>query len=127
MRSLIVATLAAIVASAAPMDYSKMFAEFKIHGRRYSTEKEEAQRFETFIANMKKAEQMSALNPQATFGASPYADYTEAEFKRYHNAEKHFKAAKADRPNPIVMSDEERKVANGEKVDWRTKGAVTPV
>jgi len=76
---------------------------------------------------MKKAEQLSALNPQATFGASPYADYTEAEFKKYHNAEKHYKAAKADRPKPIVMSEEERKVANGEKVDWRQKGAVTPV
>ena len=117
MRSLIVATLAAIAATAAPMDYSKMFAEFKIqHGRRYSTEKEEAQRFETFVANMKKAEQLSALNPQATFGASPYADYTEAEFKSYHNGNAHFAAAQKDRKNvkTVAMSAEEKKRAYAE-------------
>jgi cysteine peptidase B len=130
MRSLIAATLAAIVATAAPMDYNKMFAEFKIqHGRRYSTEKEEAQRFETFVANMKKAEKLAAANPEATFGASPYADYTEAEFKSYHNGNAHFAAAQKDRKNvkTVEMSEEERKVANGEKIDWRQKGAVTPV
>lgn len=128
MRSLIACTLAAIVATAAPLDFTRLFAEFKIkNGRQYSTEAEETKRFETFVANMRKAEKLSETNPQATFGASPYADYTEAEFKRFHNAEGHFKKAKTQRPEPIIMTEEERKLASGRSINWNDKGAVTPV
>jgi cysteine peptidase B len=129
MRSLIVATaLCALVAAGAPQDYSQLFSEFKLkYGRSYSSEIEEAQRFETFIANMKKAEKLQALNPKATFGASPYADYTEVEFKKYHSAQAHYKATATKRGAEVTPSADEIKAASGEKINWVDKGAVTHV
>ena len=128
MRSLIFASCVVAVATAAGTDYQTLFTEFKAkHGRTYATKAEEAKRFGYFVDNMKIAEAYSTLNPKATFGANAFADYSAAEFKTYHNGNAHFEATTKARGAEVSMSAEEKKVASGEKIDWRTKGAVTHV
>lgn len=132
MRSLLVAcALSAMVASAAssePVDLTTRFADFKAkYDRRYSTEAEEAKRFATFAANMQKAEKLNALNPKATFGSGPFADYTEAEFKSYHSADAYFKGSTQREAELVHMSQEEKARAAGQSIDWRQHGAVTGV
>eukprot|EP01084_Bolivina_argentea_P084567 152887_1 len=87
MRAVLIA-LVVLVAVATAADYKSMFANFKKeHARVYSTDAEEATRFDIFVENMKKAEKLMASNPKALFGANMYADMSAEEFKSRHNAD----------------------------------------
>jgi C1A family cysteine protease len=101
-----------------------MFEEFKSkYGRLYASQSEGARRFQAFVENMKRAEQLQAKNPLATFGMNEFSDIPASEFKIRHNAEKAFaKVAKKAGP-PADKSI----VGLPPSVDWRTKGAVTYV
>ena len=103
------------------------FAAFKARfGRKYATAEEEQRRLRIFAENMEKAKQLQSANPRATFGANEFADVSEAEFKSRHNAEAHYAAAikaAAAKPKAAVPA----KAAAGQTVDWRQRGAVTPV
>ena len=128
MKQIIIAALLA-TAVLAERDYEAMFRDFKAtHLKAYANEAEESKRFKVFVENMKKSEVLQAANPLATFGANEFADMSAAEFKVRHNADRHFKAAaSAPRKNVAVITDAKRKAAAGQSIDWRTKGAVTPV
>jgi len=108
--------------------YELMFKNFKQRfGRSYESAVEESTRFNVFIENMKKAEKLMKVNPLATFGANEFADMTAAEFKIRHSAEKHFAARVAVRKGVVTPSAEQMQAAAGQKIDWRTHGAVTAV
>jgi len=109
-------------------DYEKQFTTFKLkYNKHYASKVEERKRFHTFMENMQVAAKLNKLNPNATFGISPFADLTAAEFKTYHNGNKHYANAVAKhKPNPSVITKEMIKAA-GQSIDWRTKGAVTAV
>nr|AAM09951.1 49 kDa cysteine proteinase Cysp1 [Cryptobia salmositica] len=106
-----------------------LFGNFKAaHARNYASPDEERKRFEIFAGNMKKAAVLNRKNPMATFGPNEFADMTSEEFQTRHNAARHYAAAKARPPkNTKTFTAEEIKAAVGQQIDWRLKGAVTPV
>eukprot|EP00756_Hemistasia_phaeocysticola_P033856 Hpha_TRINITY_DN16488_c1_g10::TRINITY_DN16488_c1_g10_i1::g.163209::m.163209/K01373/CTSF; cathepsin F len=105
------------------------FEGFKaMHQKVYANAAEEALRKAIFEENMAKAAKLSAAEPSATFGATPFADLSETEFSTYHNAGEFF--AKANRSEWEVMplySAQQVAAAEATAIDWRSKGAVTPV
>ncbi|KAH8613462.1 Cathepsin propeptide inhibitor domain [Trypanosoma vivax] len=102
-----------------------LFAAFKQkYGRSYGTAAEEAFRLRVFEDNMRRSRMYAAANPHATFGVTPFSDLTPEEFRtRYHNGERHFEAARG-RVRTLVQVPPGKAPA---AVDWRRKGAVTPV
>ena len=140
MTALMLAVLVAIGATSASEDEGARlaFGQFKRkYARNYATAKEEEHRFHVFSLNMEKAKRLQAANPLATFGANEFADMTVEEFKSRHNGEAHFKKAAAERrareKKGVFGVGEGANVAPKvgdaavSKIDWRTKGAVTPV
>ena len=126
MKAVIVAAMLMACAVAAP-EHERLFTDFKsAHGRKYATEEEEQKRFRVFSDNMKRAEELNRANPLARFGANVFSDMSAEEFKSYHNAESHFAAHKRS-ATPIEYGAAELRAAAGQKIDWRAKGAVTPV
>jgi len=98
------------------------------HMKTYPNADEEALRKMIFEANMVKAEELNAQEPHARFGASPFADLSETEFQRYHNAGRHY--ANADRSAWQLAKPYGASVvaaAGSAPIDWRARGAVTSV
>lgn len=127
MKSLLLLAVFSAVALAAK-DYEQMFGEFKAtHLKSYADAGEEATRFKNFVRNMKKAEAQQAANPLAVFGANKFADLSEAEFGAYSNGAEYFKKALAESTHTVEAPLADVVAAAGEKIDWREKGAVTPV
>lgn len=107
-----------------------MFEEFKSrHNKQYGSAEEEAMRFMIFVENMKKAKSLAKLNPQAMFGASRFADLSEAEFKSYHNGDAFYSKRTgelSDAPFAPMYTPAQLKGIPSD-LDWRAKGAVTQV
>eukprot|EP01062_Namystynia_karyoxenos_P052511 TRINITY_DN420_c0_g1_i13.p1 TRINITY_DN420_c0_g1~~TRINITY_DN420_c0_g1_i13.p1 ORF type:complete len:763 (+),score=263.24 TRINITY_DN420_c0_g1_i13:89-2377(+) len=99
-----------------------LWANFKdTHKKSYSAE-EEPKRYNIFMQNMVEAAELERVNPQATFGASKFADLSKEEFKAWHSL------SVPQKPSPPPMySAEQVKQALAASVDWRQKGAVTQV
>jgi hypothetical protein len=90
MRAVLVLCLAAVLATARsdPLNFTSEFAQFKAKFQRhYASAQEETKRFKIFVENLKKAAQLEAANPKATFGVNEYADYSPAEFKKFHDSQ----------------------------------------
>ena len=127
MKALLLIAVFSAVALAAK-DYEAMFREFKsTHLRSYADATEEATRFQNFVKNMQKAEVMQAANPHATFGANQFADMSETEFASRLNGAEFYRRAMAESTSTVDAPLADIVAAAGEKVDWREKGAVTPV
>eukprot|EP01060_Flectonema_neradi_P018854 TRINITY_DN257_c0_g1_i5.p1 TRINITY_DN257_c0_g1~~TRINITY_DN257_c0_g1_i5.p1 ORF type:complete len:626 (+),score=156.83 TRINITY_DN257_c0_g1_i5:48-1925(+) len=90
-----------------------------VHGKTYSGAEHES-RFATYSANMEAAKKLSEKD-HATYGASPFADMTEEEFRSYHNADFSEVDVSSLDVAPLVIDFQ------AEAVDWRQKGAVTAV
>ena len=149
--ALLVATLSAAGAAATAdgstaTDYAALFAQFRSANlKAYASEAEEATRFANFVANMKTAEAQKASNPLADFGVGPFADMSAGEFaKAYMGGAEYFRRAMltterapaAFAPAAALASSKKAAASNGQwafasttnaRVDWREKGAVTPV
>ncbi|CCD15484.1 unnamed protein product [Trypanosoma congolense IL3000] len=109
----------------AEQSLQQQFAAFKQkYSRSYKDATEEAFRFRVFKQNMERAKEEAAANPYATFGVTRFSDMSPEEFRAtYHNGAEYYAAA-LKRPRKVVT------VSTGkapEAVDWRKKGAVTPV
>eukprot|EP00756_Hemistasia_phaeocysticola_P027106 Hpha_TRINITY_DN16099_c2_g5::TRINITY_DN16099_c2_g5_i6::g.119020::m.119020/K01373/CTSF; cathepsin F len=99
-----------------------------MHGKRYSNAEEEELRRKVFEANMEAAQEMNAVEAHAQFGASPFADMTEAEFATYHSAGAFYAAANRTALQSVKsFSASAVAAAEATAVDWRQKGAVTAV
>jgi cysteine peptidase B len=125
MRSLLIIATIFAVAALASTDYISEFESFKVtYNRKYANAKEEAARLRIFLENMKTAEKLQEANPLATFGVNQFADLSPEEFEVYHNGAAFF----AERAKEVHDVEKiEGLPAADEKVDWRDKGAVTPV
>jgi C1A family cysteine protease len=95
------------------------FMEFvSEHGRSYGTKPEFAFRSKIFKANLYNIDDFNAGGNTSTVGINQFADRTIDEMKKMNG----YKAS-AKKNNTIIL--DENMLADS--VDWRTKGAVTPV
>lgn len=112
-------------------DAEAKFREFRHkHLKSYASASEESLRFENFVANMKKAKEMESSNPLASFGATRFADMSEAEFaSRYLNQGEFFRRAIARREAELLATAPlaDRVATQNTRIDWREKGAVSRV
>jgi len=119
----IVVAVLAVVACASALSAQTQFAEFKAaFGKTYSNRVEEAARFAAFQANLDIISKHNAEAAQGvhtfTLGVNQFADLTLAEFSATY-----LRPMNTTRPRNEVTLPE----VNAGAVDWRTKGAVTPV
>jgi len=111
-----------------PKSYVSMFNHFKRqYNKSYANADEEARRLAIFVENMHTAEKMQRLNPHAEFGMNGFSDISAAEFKVKHSGEASFRAAIRKRATQRNVELAFTGTNNVKKIDWRTKGAVTPV
>lgn len=99
------------------------FDSFKqVYGRNYETPQEHQHRLECFTQRMVDITKRNA-NGGAIFGVNEFADLCVDEFRIYHNSGGPLNLSSTMSPLPY----EKVKKAENESIDWRTKGAVTPV
>nr|ABB88697.1 cysteine protease [Leishmania tropica] len=105
-----------------------LFEEFKrTYRRAYGTVAEEQQRLANFERNLELMREHQARNPHARFGITKFFDLSEAEFAaRYLNGAAYFAAAKQHAGQHYRKARADLS-AVPDAVDWRKKGAVTPV
>nr|AAZ23596.1 cysteine protease [Leishmania aethiopica] len=105
-----------------------LFEEFKrTYRRAYGTVAEEQQRLANFERNLELMREHQARNPHARFGITKFFDLSEAEFAaRYLNGAAYFAAAKQHAGQHYRKARADLS-AVPDAVDWREKGAVTPV
>lgn len=123
------ATFAAVVlgASAAePVDLQARWSSFKLKwGKKYETAAEEARRFAIFNENMETAAELSALNPEARFGATKFADWHPKEFAKVYLNYKPEGVTRAELPlaEPIDFRLS-NSTCTDTACDWKSQGAV---
>jgi C1A family cysteine protease len=92
------------------------------HGRSYSTESEDTQRFETFVSNYQYILEWNAQNNTAVLALNQFADLSNSEFATLY--------ASGNNGKPNIPADKKVRydVFNlPASVDWRQQGAVTPI
>jgi len=95
------------------LDADAQFEEFiATYGKNYASVGEVNFRRDVFKANMKNAERLSALNPEAEFGMTIFSDQTEAEMMKRMGA-----IAPTTESNAPVHTEESE--PNGD-LDWRS-------
>merc|ERR1711870_2125 len=108
------------------MGYMTEWLQFKQnYGKTYSSPVEEQQRYEIFKVNVDFIHMMNSRQQGYELGVTEFADLTADEFGRTH-----FGIQQPEQPwgsLPQLGSHEYSGEALADSVDWRTKGAVTPV
>jgi cysteine peptidase B len=121
MKVLLVALVVVAASARTVHDEKRMFEDFKsTYGRVYAPEKESL-RFECFRANLKSIDQRNAKGAEV-HGVNQFTDLCPIEFNKMYlgmrpgnHTYKHKMAAAEASPKA------------GQAIDWRTKGAVTPI
>ncbi|XP_066253920.1 cathepsin L-like [Euwallacea similis] len=128
MKAFILASLLVVVASASLTKLSSEFQAFKLkHGKTYTNQVEETNRFAIFRANVQEIEAHNALYAQGLVSYSKavnkFTDWTKEEFKAYLNLHK--------KPAVLTKTNATKYVKKGlaveSSIDWRDQGYVTPV
>eukprot|EP01125_Pyxidicula_operculata_P002187 TRINITY_DN12104_c0_g1_i1.p1 TRINITY_DN12104_c0_g1~~TRINITY_DN12104_c0_g1_i1.p1 ORF type:complete len:330 (-),score=79.00 TRINITY_DN12104_c0_g1_i1:83-1072(-) len=129
MRTFILLFVLAYVACALREEtsYQIMWENFKLRfNRKYESDSQHYFRYDVFKSNVDLIDQLNAkYNPTTVFGINHFADMTREEYISYVR-----QGAKKGFSN--VQSAEQQKLAYHTmvpptSVDWRTKGAVTPI
>lgn len=95
------------------------------HGRIYRDDAERQRRFDIFKSNVELIDSFNAARKHKySLGVNQFADMTNEEFKASRTG---FKNVIAARPNRKGGFKYENASATPASVDWRTKGAVTPI
>ena len=98
------------------------------HGRVYKDAVEKEQRFKIFKANVEYIETFNKGGDRKyKLGINQFADMTNEEFKASHNGFKPSHNAKAKAKSAATVFRYENVAAVPSSMDWRTKGAVTPI
>jgi hypothetical protein len=90
------------------------------HGKSYASAEEEAHRFAVFQDNLAFIEKHNAEKHSYTVGINQFADLTNAEFRMLYVSSRYNRTL----PYNTVWLDN---APEADPVDWRTKGAVTPI
>jgi len=108
---------------------SELFNEFqlftKTYNKNYKNAEEAQLRFNNFKASLQRVEERTARFPNgAKYGVTKFSDLAPEEFRQLYLMKNKIPAT----PSPIKTNKAEL-VATAEptKLDWRTRGAVTPV
>lgn len=96
------------------------------YGRVYKNAAEKARRFKVFTANVAFIESFNAGNHEFWLSANQFADLTNDEFRASKTNKLGFKGSSARVPTRFKYENVSLD-AIPTSVDWRTKGAVTPV
>ncbi|XP_042400303.1 senescence-specific cysteine protease SAG39-like [Zingiber officinale] len=95
------------------------------HGRVYRDDAEKQRRFDIFKSNVELIDSFNAAGKHKySLGINQFADMTNEEFKSSYTGFKNMIAAKPIRKGGFMY---ENVSATPKSVDWRTKGAVTPI
>jgi len=126
MKLLIALSTLLALSFASSLRYDEVrFAQFKEQfGKQYHTRSEHQRRFNIFSENLKKYEEHNKSGASWTMGVNQFSDLTEAEFESFHMG--------GYKKTPLVAASMEGLTVKRAKdlpasVDWRDKGAVTPV
>ncbi|KAL5989529.1 hypothetical protein ACLOJK_010421 [Asimina triloba] len=94
------------------------------YGRSYGDEKEKEQRFRIYSANVGFIDQVNSLNYSYKLMDNQFADLSNEEFRARHLG---YGSHAPKMPTPFVPSHCVHNAHVPDTIDWRTKGAVTPV
>jgi len=99
------------------------------HNKQYGNVDEKMHRFHIFQANMAKAAILNVEDPSATYGASKFADMTEAEFFDYPcgGLLTELKDLPTTSKRAVIPYQPTSLAQAPDSFDWTTQGAVTPV
>lgn len=126
MRSVVIFSSSLASVRAAPT-VIEQWEEFKAnHGIRFEDSVEEQYRLTVFQSNLAEAAEMSRRNPKAKFGVTKFSAMTKAEF-RAKNGYAHGLAGMSEPSKAFVLYTQEQLRVVPPSLDWRVKGAVTPV
>lgn len=129
MRFLLVALVAALVSADSSEDKA-VWESWKIeYSRVYENAPEEAKRFKIFQQNLRDYEARTA-NDTAIYGPDQFSDITKYEFKKKVGGTMPEDCLQSKNNKPRWTAEEIQAIIaeNGDDtIDWRTKGAVTPV
>eukprot|EP01133_Synstelium_polycarpum_P008003 gene8003-9399_t len=115
-------TLAA-ASSFTQQEYQTAFTNWQItHQRQYASH-EFSQKFAVFKKNMDFVQEWNSKNSQTVLGLNVFADITNEEYQKV------YLGTKIDMSGAEMVADNMNKVfgVQANTVDWRTKGAVTPI
>jgi len=105
---------------------SSLWSAWKVQHKKSYSVAEEAVRFGIFIENFNKIHRLNSETEGVTFAVNKFADLTATEFKQIYasgaNFENHRKEVARNSLRRNLNVD-----ALPDSVDWRNKGAVTPV
>ncbi|KAH7666064.1 Fruit bromelain protein [Dioscorea alata] len=93
-------------------------------GRIYKDDAEKQHRFNIFKHNLERIESFNAADHKFKLGANRFADLTNDEFKAMYNG---FRPSLTNNKAEMASFKYENFTAVPASVDWRTKGAVTPI
>ncbi|EHA8587350.1 Senescence-specific cysteine protease SAG39 [Cocos nucifera] len=94
------------------------------HGRVYKKSAEKERRFQIFKANVELIESFNAGNSKYKLGVNQFADLTNEEFKAMRNG---FKPSSVKTLKATNVFRYANVTAVPTRMDWRAKGAVTPI
>ena len=125
MNKLIILALVLVLSSAYKTDtLSSLWETWKTHHKKGYSALEERVRFGIFVENYQKINKLNAENSDVKFGLNKFADLTSYEFGL------HYASGALSEKNQEVLKKKTVTSSLGNlpaNVDWRNKGAVTPV
>jgi len=105
---------------------SSLWQAWKLqHSKTYTTGGEEASRFAIFVENYVKIEKYNAEHELTKLGINKFSDLTGEEFKVIYASGGLYNENNYHTEEDYVVYDPSMGLAD--EVDWRTKGAVTPI
>jgi len=122
LLALTILTLFSIASATRADSISTLWGAWKTAHKKQYSPSEESHRLAVFLHNLEKIAQLNTKHPTAKFGLNQFSDLTNAEFKG-----KHAIGALVEPANPEEILEISINGDLPESVDWRTKGAVTPV
>jgi len=118
--------IAALAISAQSQDLYDLFNTWKAQNEKvYSSEAEDAERFAVFVANYDFINEYNAQNTGTILGLTPFADMTNEEFAASRYCIDGDMAILNHNSQPAAPFDENAEIPAS--VDWRQKGAITPI
>ena len=119
--------LLAIIGFAAAIkadSYSNLWSAWKTQHKKTYTNAEEIIRYGIFVENILKIARLNAENDSAKYALNKFADLTATEFKAKHATGAFFEPHR----KYVAANSVSSPIRNlPDSIDWRAKGAVTPV